>query len=287
MTETQDTVPTARKGRTRRTAAPKDTAAPARTRRAAGTRGRSRAKAGGEAPTVPGAVSATPAESCEPATDTPAAATASEHASADESREAPTVSVAPGQDVGSGSSGEDTGTVDGVVPESTAEPTAAAEPTTAPNDGGAEATPGDPPHAAPGDDAPADPHVAQAIEELVRTTQQPSAETGHSVATPRGGTVIRHTPGAGKAGAVKYSDRILAAAEARFADDPDKDPLTREQLERILTLLHREDCDRSLRSSTYAYLERGMHSRHAAVVISRLDGTFGAWATREPIPLPA
>jgi hypothetical protein len=118
-------------------------------------------------------------------------------------------------------------------------------PPTAPTAGQSEATAGDPPHEA---------HVAAAVDQVIRESQAAPPSRAPRQEKPAG----------------KFSDRVLAAAQTRFASDPGRAPLSREQLDDLLVLLHEPGQDRSLVASTYGYLERGMSMRHARTQIQKL-----------------
>lgn len=116
---------------------------------------------------------------------------------------------------------------------------------TSPAAGQSEATAGDPTHEA---------GVAAAVDQVIRESQPAPPTRAPRKEKPAG----------------KFSDRVLAAAQARFANDAERAPLSREQLDDLLVLLHEPGQDRSLVASTYGYLERGMSMRHARTQIQKL-----------------
>ena len=69
-------------------------------------------------------------------------------------------------------------------------------------------------------------------------------------------------------------ERWLAAARRRFEGDPEKEPITGDQLTYLLDLLHEDGKDRRLVSETYGYLDRGMSKAHASMQIRKLRGEF-------------
>ncbi|HST57834.1 MAG TPA: hypothetical protein VLK84_04030 [Longimicrobium sp.] len=80
--------------------------------------------------------------------------------------------------------------------------------------------------------------------------------------------------GAGDRRTGRFKERALRTARLKFADDPVRSPLTSQQLDVILDLLHEPGKDRTLVSSTWTYLERGMSYAHASVTADKLRGTF-------------
>lgn len=123
-------------------------------------------------------------------------------------------------------------------------------------------------------DTPIDPPTPPAAGEPEATAGDPPDEAGVAAAVDR---VIRESQAAPPTRAPrqekpagKFSDRVLAAAQTRFASDPERAPLSREQLDDLLVLLHEPGQDRSLVASTYGYLERGMSMRHARTQIQKL-----------------
>jgi hypothetical protein len=68
--------------------------------------------------------------------------------------------------------------------------------------------------------------------------------------------------------------RALDAARVKFANDRSRAPLEERQIDSLLDLLHRAGQDRTLVSSTYTYLTRGMSRAHADVQIKKLRGEF-------------
>jgi hypothetical protein len=97
----------------------------------------------------------------------------------------------------------------------------------------------------------------------------PSAEGASSAAGPE------EAPQSSTPLQLPFKARVLAAARLRFADDPNREPITEGQLTYLLDLLHEEGQNQSLVSSTYGYLERGMSKVHASAQIDKLKGTFG------------
>jgi hypothetical protein len=114
--------------------------------------------------------------------------------------------------------------------------------------------------------------------------ENPGADTPPAGATPPETAADTSLAGAQKGPAdppsspplqLPFKQRVLAAARLRFADDPDREPITEKQLTYLLDLLHEDGQNQSLVSSTYDYLERGMSSVHASAQIDKLKGTFG------------
>lgn len=96
---------------------------------------------------------------------------------------------------------------------------------------------------------------------------------GHRPDIPRAGAGT-HAGGAGDRPAGGFRERALRTARIKFADDRVRSPLTSQQLDVILDLLHEPGKDRTLVSSTWTYLERGMSYAHASVTADKLRGTF-------------
>lgn len=92
-----------------------------------------------------------------------------------------------------------------------------------------------------------------------------------------GATAGTHAVDPGDAGDRRsggFKERALRTARIKFADDPVRSPLTSRQLDVLLDLLHEPGKDRTLVSSTWTYLERGMSYAHAVVTADKLRGTF-------------
>jgi len=71
-----------------------------------------------------------------------------------------------------------------------------------------------------------------------------------------------------------FKQTVLRAAEERFQGDRVREPVTSEQVDELLVLLHEPEQSRSLVDATYDFLRRGMSKRHAGVQIEKLRGTF-------------
>ncbi len=98
--------------------------------------------------------------------------------------------------------------------------------------------------------------------------------TGHDRTDIPCATAGTHAGGAGDRRIGGFRERALRTARIKFADDPVRSPLTSQQLDVILDLLHEPGKDRTLVSSTWTYLERGMSYAHASVTADKLRGTF-------------
>lgn len=118
-----------------------------------------------------------------------------------------------------------------------------------------------------------------------RSSHEAPDEGASGTAGPNGPSVIPFdrraadaAPGADggtkAGGGTGFKQRSLAAARMRFANDRTRSALDERQIDRLLNLLHEPGQDRSLVSSTYGYLARGMSHAHAEVQIKKLRGEF-------------
>lgn len=105
-------------------------------------------------------------------------------------------------------------------------------------------------------------------------TSTPPLPAGHDRPDLPRATAGTHAGGAGDRRMGGFRERALRTARIKFADDRVRSPLTSQQLDVILDLLHEPGKDRTLVSSTWTYLERGMSYAHASVTADKLRGTF-------------
>lgn len=86
---------------------------------------------------------------------------------------------------------------------------------------------------------------------------------------------VRHPVSRSRPARPTFKQTVLRAAEERFRGDRVREPVTAEQVDEMLVLLHEPGQSRSLKGATYDFLRRGMSKRHAEVQLKKLRGTFG------------
>ena len=83
-------------------------------------------------------------------------------------------------------------------------------------------------------------------------------------------TEVRHPVSTSRPARPTFKQSVLRAAEERFVGDRVREPVTAQQVDEMLVLLHRPGQIRSLKDATYDFLRRGMSKRHAEVQLEKL-----------------
>jgi hypothetical protein len=130
--------------------------------------------------------------------------------------------------------------------------------------------------------APADPgSPAEAFQDAPGLPAA-AAHTGPEHASPDRRTdfppteeeVVRHPVSRSHPARPTFKQSVLRAAVERFRGDRVREPVTADQVDELLVLLHKPGQSRSLKDATYDFLRRGMSKRHAQVQIEKLRGTY-------------
>ena len=105
-------------------------------------------------------------------------------------------------------------------------------------------------------------------------------EHDQRVDSPLAEEVVRHPMSRSRPARPTFKQTVLRAAEERFRGDRVREPVTAEQVDEMLVLLHEPGQSRSNKDATYDFLRRGMSKRHAEVQIAKLRGTYDPAADR-------